>query len=88
MRKKTPEKVQQDLMVDELYPFLPPNYASLVQHFLPHIEPMRLYDVVRKRGLEADPEAYRALLMVKRSQPVARQPRKKYAPRTVRPVAA
>jgi hypothetical protein len=88
MRKKSSEKLQQDLMVDDLYPFLPANYASLVQHFIPEMEAMRLYDVVRKRGLEADPEALRALLMVKRPQPVGRVPRKKYAPRTASPLAA
>jgi hypothetical protein len=88
MRKKTPEKVQQDLMVDELYPYLPANYASLVLHFRPELDAMRLYNVVRKRGLEPDPEAYRALLMVKRTEPVGRQPRKKYASRSTNALAA
>jgi hypothetical protein len=75
-------------MVDELYPYLPANYASLVLHFLPDFDAMRLYNVVRKRGLEPDPEAYRALLMVKRPQPIGRQPRKKYASRALKALAA
>jgi len=81
MTRKTREKIMQDEMVDELYPYLPPNYASIARHFRPEINAMRLYNVVRKRGTEADPEAYRALLSVKNSTPVARRPRKKHARR-------
>jgi hypothetical protein len=87
MRRKSPEKVQQDQLVDELYPFLPPNYAQIVRHFRPDIDAMRLYNVIRKRGTEADPEAYRALLMAKKPAPVERVRRKKYAPRTVAQVS-
>lgn len=88
MRKKTPDKVQQDAAVDALYPFLPPNYAALVQHFFPEINAKRLYDVIRKRGTEPDPEAMRALLAVKKSTPVARKPRKKGGTRTSKALAA
>ncbi|GAB3303433.1 hypothetical protein [Hymenobacter tenuis] len=83
MRRKSQDKIQQDQLVDELYPYLPPNYAQIVRHFRPDIDAMRLYNVVRKRGTEADHEAYMALLMAKKPTLVARQPRKKHASRSL-----
>lgn len=85
MRRKTPDKIQQDHLVDELYPFLPPNYAQIVRHFHPHIDAMRLYNVIRKRGTEADEEAFRALYVAKKPTQVVKQRRKKYASRAANP---
>ena len=81
MTRKSPEKLMQDERIDEIRPYLPPNYAQIARHFFPHIDAMRLYDVVRKRGTEDDPEALRALLAVKTSTPVERKPRKKHRSR-------
>lgn len=84
MVKKTPEKLQFDQMIDDLYPYLPVQYATLARHFRPDIDAWRLRSVVRKRGTEPDMEAYKALLAIKKDTPVERKPRKKYAPRTAR----
>lgn len=82
MIKKSPEKVQFDQMIDDLYPYLPVQYATLARHFRPDIDAWRLRAVVRKRGTEPDMEAYKALLAIKKDTKVERAPRKKHKPRS------
>lgn len=86
---KTPEKVLQDEALDKLYPYLPINYgAAVLDKYREDKHPLadsmtleRLQNVVRKRGTEPDWDAYKALLSIKKADPVARKPRKQHKSR-------
>ena len=86
---KSPEKILQDAGINAVYPYLPIDYAARVlEKYRDEKHPLaaemtaeRLHNVVRKRGNEPDWDAYKALLSIKKAEPVPRKPRKQHKSR-------
>lgn len=84
MLRKTPERLVFDKAIDELRPFLPPDYGARVRALHPEVDLSRLWKAVRKRGTTPDWRAYTWLIEVKLSERVERKPRKRHKPRVAR----